>query len=352
MKTMVKKRVGRHLTPAQKLWLHYYGPTTVQFPRAADPMIFILQSAAHSPNLGDYVIAHQQRRWLQQLHPKTPIVTLYSDMPTAAYRVLKKQIRPQDLLVIQGGGNLGDIWANSEYDRQLLTRVFRNNRLVVLPESVYFSNTASGQALLHRSQHFYRRHKQLTLLARDAISYQRLQTYFPQTTTALVPDMVLTAPDLTAFGAVPGRVRQPKTLLLLLRRDKEKRRSDALTAQVKRLDWSVTSADTVVTGDTATALAALLAQIQQSALVVTDRLHGLIFCYLTQTPCLFVDNLDHKLSHFYATWLSACPWLRPTTPETLWADQRALQQALAQGQVTKLELASKFEPLRQALKLL
>lgn len=353
MKTQVKALATRCLRPEQKLWLSYQRPSTLDFLQTPAPMIFILQSAAHSRNAGDYVMALQQRYFLQQCYPTFTIQTLYSDTKTASYRRLKRRIRPKDLVVIQGGGNLGDTWAQLEYDRQLIVSTFKQNRIVILPESVYFSPTEAGQHLLHRSQRLYQRHPQLSIFARDQISYQRLQTYFPKTTCALVPDIVLTATDLKRFGASKTTVRQENQVLLLLRKDKEKRYTGNVPRNLQVYpELEYITADTVLDrdqGPMSEAVQDLIDKIQQSRFVITDRLHGLIFCYLTQTPCLFLDNLDHKLRHFYDTWLTACPWLLPTTEATLAADiKRSYQTPIIDNH---LDLTPEFEALEQALKL-
>ncbi|MGH2097437.1 polysaccharide pyruvyl transferase family protein [Aerococcus urinaeequi] len=46
-----------------------------------------------------------------------------------------------------------------------------------------------------------------------------------------------------------------------------------------------------------------LKEISKHELVITDRLHGMIFAYLTDTPCLVFDNNNHKISQTYDTWL-------------------------------------------------
>ena len=47
----------------------------------------------------------------------------------------------------------------------------------------------------------------------------------------------------------------------------------------------------------------LLNEISQLDIVITDRLHGMIFCYITGTPCIAFDNDNHKISETYKKWL-------------------------------------------------
>lgn len=43
--------------------------------------------------------------------------------------------------------------------------------------------------------------------------------------------------------------------------------------------------------------------------VVTDRLHCMIFCAITQTPCVVLPNSNHKIKGTYEAWLSHLPYL-------------------------------------------
>lgn len=38
---------------------------------------------------------------------------------------------------------------------------------------------------------------------------------------------------------------------------------------------------------------------KKSKVVVTDRLHGMIFCVITKTPCIALKSLDHKVVESY-----------------------------------------------------
>ena len=40
-----------------------------------------------------------------------------------------------------------------------------------------------------------------------------------------------------------------------------------------------------------------------SKIVITDRLHGLIFSKITSTPCIAIDNSNNKIRETYNAWL-------------------------------------------------
>ena len=40
-----------------------------------------------------------------------------------------------------------------------------------------------------------------------------------------------------------------------------------------------------------------------SKLVITDRLHGMIFCAITNTPCIVLPNSNYKIEQTYKNWI-------------------------------------------------
>ena len=49
---------------------------------------------------------------------------------------------------------------------------------------------------------------------------------------------------------------------------------------------------------------------RSARLVVTDRLHGMIFATITGTPCVVLDSGTGKVSQFYGDWLQEVPYVR------------------------------------------
>ena len=51
-----------------------------------------------------------------------------------------------------------------------------------------------------------------------------------------------------------------------------------------------------------------LNKISEYKLCITDRLHGLIFSYITNTPCIAFNNIDNKVEGT-AKWLENVEWI-------------------------------------------
>jgi pyruvyl transferase EpsI len=54
----------------------------------------------------------------------------------------------------------------------------------------------------------------------------------------------------------------------------------------------------------------LLLDFSMSKLVITDRLHGMIFCVITGTPCIVLPNSNHKIRGTYHDWLSNLNYIK------------------------------------------
>lgn len=96
--------------------------------------------------------------------------------------------------------------------------------------------------------------------------------------------------------------------LLVLRNDREKSKTriseSELYDELKRFGYAIEKTDTVVNFNVdrfnrENVLYSKLKQIARSKLVVTDRLHGMIFAYITKTPCLLLETYNHKVTGQY-----------------------------------------------------
>ena len=47
----------------------------------------------------------------------------------------------------------------------------------------------------------------------------------------------------------------------------------------------------------------IFGSFKSAEIVITDRLHGLIFAAITETPCIVLQSNNHKIKATYETWL-------------------------------------------------
>lgn len=319
--------------------------------RSADRQIVYLLDTPKHDNLGDHAIAWAQRKFIERALPDAMILELPIELVDMHLSFIRKHIRPGDLLCMVGGGNFGDAYVMHEYSKRKVCRMFPDNRVIIFPQTISYSDTPQGHRELELTQAALRPHRKLTITARDEISHRRAKQWFPEAECILTPDIVLSLPPVKA--AVPR-----KGILCCLRRDLERNDSVWAGDVVTRLaagGYSFAMSDTAGEGRVSQAdrpreLERKWREFCGAELVITDRLHGMIFACITSTPCIVLDNYNHKIRNFYRSWLSDIPYIRfaeqaeellPLTRELLELGNASWDPGL---------LAEKYAPLLAALR--
>jgi pyruvyl transferase EpsI len=226
-----------------------------------------------------------------------------------------KIAKSSDIVMISGGGFLGSLWPASEEGARKEIRTLYRNRMVIFPQTIYFGDSAADRAEMADTAKVWRMHPDLEICARDRASYDRVSNEMEgidPLRTHLIPDMVL---YLRRQRVVRGR-----GVLLCFRHDRErittKTEFDALIGYFRRLGKSVRMTDTVVTsrfvmtgGARNRRVERKLAEFQRSQLVVTDRLHGMLFAAITGTPCVALNNVSKKVEGAH-DWIRHLPYVR------------------------------------------
>jgi len=248
-------------------------------------------------NVGDHAQAVAIGRWIQKWFPDAPVLELDKFQTRRMIPALKWLVGPEDLFLLHSGGNLGDRGIWSENARRCIIRNFPNNRIVSLPQTIFFSDTPQGRRERARSRRIYGRHPNLTVIGRDSQSGNLAAELFPRARTLCLPDFVLSLPPRPQ-----GKRPKPSEALLCLRRDDEsilteadrRRLAEELPFQCEFFD--TTLPEPIDVDRRADVLESVLDRFQDSDLVVTDRYHGLVFAVLCRKPCVVLRTVDHKMT--------------------------------------------------------
>lgn len=272
--------------------------------RESGNLTFIIATPEHG-NLGDHAIVVSEIKLLEMSGYKNRVVEITNSEYYDFKDVLQLYIMPEDLVVIDGGGNLGTLWPWEDDKISDIIDTFRDNAILVFPQTCFYTNDALAAKRLERNRCVYSKAKDLTIALRDQRSYDFCKTNFPENVNLLfVPDIVL-----SLAGQLNDRCKQSRSgVLFCLREDHERSLS---VADIEYLR-SIVSLHTDVQTQTTTVLDRPVSKDQRSEcfdaklnefasakLVVTDRLHGMIFAYITNTPCIAFDNLSKKVSGVY-----------------------------------------------------
>jgi exopolysaccharide biosynthesis predicted pyruvyltransferase EpsI len=257
-------------------------------------------------------------------------------------RGLARRLRQDGTILLQGGGNFGDLWPRHQRFREMIARDNPMARILQLPQSLYFED----ERALDHARAIFSEHSDFHLLYRDDTCDDFAQEISGGRATR--------CPD-AAFALRLERTREPDLdLLFLLRRDHERadvgpmpesmladlawriadwpadpfrapvgasRVVTSLTARKARLRRKIL---TVAGGRKLTAGPAIrhwdtIAQrrldggmelLSRARVIVTDRLHGHILCLVAGIPHVFLDNSYGKVSAFSRTWKTAGPLAR------------------------------------------
>lgn len=268
------------------------------------------------PNLGDQAITMAERRLVSAL-VDAPHVYIESGQSEDVLPYVRDLTTPDDLVLINGGGSMGDLYVPNEERKCAWIDAFRGNRIIYCPQTVTYVGGAYSRALRGHAARLYRSVGDLHLFAREMNSYRLMRDYYPGVDVGVTPDIVLSMGGMDTRPSMADR----DGILLCMRDDKERLVTDDVLACIERAagghGLAVASTDTVVRGwegrmdmgDGERAVLSKLDEFRSARLVITDRIHGMLFATITGTPCLAMDNSNGKVGFEYG-WLRDLPYTR------------------------------------------
>mgnify|MGYP006273508255 CR=1 FL=1 len=233
---------------------------------------------------------------------------------------------PKDYgLLLQGGGNFGDLYVHQAFREQVVA-AYPENRVVFLPQTVFFRDPSA----LERAGERLNVHSDLHILLRDHESLETVKKAIPMARARLAPDMAINLYPLeSTLGVLSPRSRRVKRLCLS--------RTDIEQPEVRRLDakdcswigdwrdllglrrywtlrmWNL-AAHVIVQprlaasfhsrwySRTRTELRLVAAQFCEAEAISASRLHGHLLASLLGIPNEVLDNSYGKNSAYYNTW--------------------------------------------------
>lgn len=302
--------------------------TKIEWPSPSAPRaIYALTPTANLRNVGDQAQAVAIERWLARHYPFHEIVELDKDIVIACIDDIKKHVTARDLIFLHSGGNLGDRGKWSEAARRTMIAAFPDNRIVSLPQTIFFSDTPRGRHEREITREIYGWHRHLTVIGRDEVSGQLAADLFPHAQVLTLPDFVLSlrAEDFE----VKPKTNPTGQIMACLRLDDESVLGQTQRSELaSHLGQAVTLFDTTLPRDIAAServgiLKDTLELFSDHQAVVTDRFHGLIFSVLCRKPVVVLPTVDHKLT-------SAVHWFRDIPNVQLCPDMDRLPGILAE----------------------
>lgn len=248
-------------------------------------------------NLGDQMIAVAGKKILSDFYPNKKIIEITDKFYDKNINIFKEIIKDDDIIILHGGGNLGDIWLGAEYQRRHLLENHLNNKIIIMPQTITFKSKEEEQ----KSKEIYSKVKDLTIITREEYSYELAKHIFDKNKILLMPDSVFYLEDY-----YKDRISNARNgILFLLRKDQEKVISsdkfNKICENLRKLNIPYKLSDTVIRSkgkirryNREKFCDILIDDILKSQLVITDRLHGMILAIITNTPVLVFNSSTNK----------------------------------------------------------
>lgn len=269
--------------------------------KSRNNQVVIVDTPTHG-NLGDHAIVMAEKQFLKQYTNKIIELTA-GDINNAESSYAALTPRNQ-IILVHGGGFLGELWPDEEERFRRILQSFDKQKVVVFPQTVTFDmDTEEGRKYFEISHKIYASHPNLTIFVRETKSYNFMKKYMPEVHIELVPDIVTSM-------QINMNKQSRKGILFCMRADKEKNVTDKENEQLytfiqnKYIGEQISYTDTVLdhfirASERENYVNEKLIQFSKAKLVVTDRLHGMIFAALTNTPCIALGNSNGKVKGVY-----------------------------------------------------
>lgn len=261
-------------------------------------------------NLGDQAIAYAMCEYVRKQFPSIPYLEFDQNQIFTDFQNVSKNISRNDIILLVGGGNLGDRYLDQRLLRNITVLLFPQNQIIIFPQTIDYSRSIKGFLCRRKNSKLFSKHSNLVMFAREKVSYEKMKRYFRRNTVYLAPDIVFSLGKRTS-----DHIKRSDKILFCFRKDREKRIKKKDVTRLKSIfkGYKTEDVDTVTNHAILPVarekeLLQIWENISSAKLVLTDRLHCMIFCAITDTPCIVFSNSNHKIKSSYE-WISSLPYI-------------------------------------------
>lgn len=262
--------------------------------------IFFLMTPTYG-NVGDQAIEIATTEYLKYYFKSHVVIKVHLEDIYMEMSAIQNVLSKEDFIVLQGGGNFGDLYLECEKARRFIVKMNPTVKIVSFPSTITYTNSKKGKRELKKSQKIYNKNSKFLIIARENYSYDFAKQNFANCQVVMNPDIVL---YLNRYNKEIKRTE----ITVCLRQDEEGLLGDKRDKIINRLynDYAddLNIIDTQLFRDINDLVKeaefnSMIRQFQKSKIVITDRLHGFIFSLITKTPCIIFPTLDNKIIGTY-----------------------------------------------------
>lgn len=292
-------RTGKEILHA--VWRNLYWYWTL---RPKKRTAYLMVMPTHE-NIGDAAIAVAMKRMLSRCG-YSRLVEITARQYWEEQGCIRRAMPKNATLFLEGGGSIGDVYQSTDANRRAVLTDFPSHRIVIFPQTIFYQDKSAMEASIP----FYNR-ANLVVAARETTSQDIMQSLYPNATVILVPDIVLSMVNPCTQKARSG-------ITVCFRKDQECALPESerlsLLEALRTQGYSVRFTDMlhsqpILPPEREKVMQDKMEEFAVSRLVITDRLHAMIFCAITATPCITFGNNHHKVQGVYQ-WIRHLPYIR------------------------------------------
>lgn len=213
---------------------------------------------------------------------------------------LKDIILPKDIIIISGGGWMGNLWLHNEITVRNIINTYPNNKIIIFPQTIFYTDDYEGKKECEKTSKCVSNHNNLIICLREKRSYNVAKNNYKfqgDSKPILCPDIVL-------FGSCNYVEKVPNNKIkinICLRKDCEGviDKRENLIEEISKYG-EINEISTVV--PRLVPLKNRIKELNESwkdfssgRITITDRLHGMLFSILNGTPCIVLNNKTGKV---------------------------------------------------------
>ena len=276
---------------------HFYKKNRHTIPIDVRNKKVVLMGTPEYGNLGDHLIAYAELMLLADRFGRDSVLEITENDIRYRYRTIKKSIDKHALLVLQGGGNISDIWRDKEKIRKKILNYFVSNKIIIMPQTIYASRSDMEVKILEKYD------KRVLICAREKRTYEIFK--HNQKITLLCPDAAFYL--WNHCEKYRGGIQHRDAIGICIRNDVEasdENLEQRIIEHIQKKGYVIKIFSTVKSGyipysDRGNVLERMFLDVSGFQLVMTDRLHAMIIAYLTGTPCIALGNANGKVEGCY-----------------------------------------------------
>lgn len=292
-----------------KTWKKQIAEQVKRIKRRNSEVCWIPFTVEHG-NLGDQAIVCAMEQFIKDKCSKYTLIEI-QDSDFQKYKfAFKSIVSKKDIICMPGGGSVGTLWQNEENKMRWLLKNFKHNKVIIFPQSVYFENSPNGNKELAITRKIYQSHKHFTFFARDKKSYDIISL------NKMAKDIRL-CPDIVFYIGDKHNGQKIDKIGVCFRKDLESMQGQDLILNIEKYigQDKLMHTDTVIPYmissdvERVNRLQEKFDEFSKYRLIVTNRMHGMIFSAITGTPCIAFDNISMKVSGQYE-WIKNLPYVK------------------------------------------